>query len=301
MNTPAEPTPATDAPQNAGPLQHDWWTWVPRAAAVLLALGLWLSWTNNSISALAQLLHPQPATRTCVCAPSLSWSDQAVPFYQYLAGSLLALALLAIADGPAAVGLASWRLTARNSRLSYRALLRGPVLLAELLSIVLVLLLNWFPALDQSVGAAFAGTPPWWWGLTTATATSVAEEVVLLAVLFRGLEYLRLPGRSVTVAATTWGVALPAGMRLAYHLYLGVAVVTILPPAVLMPLIYRRYRSLLPVITVHILYDLAAIYASDVPLLRVALVLGVFAWAYVEAVALIRTRTPRRQADTTPG
>jgi hypothetical protein len=95
---------------------------------------------------------------------------------------------------------------------------------------------------------------PLWFTFSSTIANAVVEEVVMLGIFFRLLEYIPLRGRPL--AFSVWGTLLLAAMRTEYHLYQGIALIwAVLPFALLITQYYSGYRALLPVIAGHALYD----------------------------------------------
>lgn len=111
---------------------------------------------------------------------------------------------------------------------------------------------HWLAA-HQGVNFTDLPTTPWWYRLTHA-AYGGSEELVALALVYRGLEYVRLGGR--VVAATWMGTALLVILRISYHAYYGVYALAFIPWAYLTVVIYRRTRLLAPIVLGHVGYDL---------------------------------------------
>jgi membrane protease YdiL (CAAX protease family) len=81
----------------------------------------------------------------------------------------------------------------------------------------------------------------------TSVAAGVVEEIVVLGFFTHRLEQRGWSGPPL--------VTLLVALRLSYHLYYGIGVLSLLPWAVLSVVLYRRRRRLLPFIVAHILWD----------------------------------------------
>jgi membrane protease YdiL (CAAX protease family) len=81
----------------------------------------------------------------------------------------------------------------------------------------------------------------------TSLAAGVVEEIVVLGFFTHRLEQRGWGGVPL--------VGVLVALRLSYHLYYGVGVLTLLPWAVLSVIMYRRRRRLLPFIVAHVLWD----------------------------------------------
>lgn len=91
--------------------------------------------------------------------------------------------------------------------------------------------------------------------LLGAVVAGVVEEVVVLGYLVHRLEQRRwTPGRILLLATA---------VRVAYHLYYGLAVLPFVGWAVVSVVLYRRRRRLLPFIAVHALWDISSFTAPD--------------------------------------
>jgi membrane protease YdiL (CAAX protease family) len=241
----------------ADPAQRvSWWRWLLRVIAAGIAL--WRL-ANDWATSLPLLWHPyhQPA------AARLTDAGYASVLRDYATNALVVLlgaALLWAADGSAAVGL---RLRLSDKATAVRAFQAAS--LAVLLGGAGELVARIVGALVPAVGSdtstltfTTGGTPPWWFTVAAPIAAAISEEVMLLVILFRALEWVRLPhGR--TLAGVWAGIALLAVARCGYHVYEGVGVLSVIGPAVVFPVVYRRYRLVVPIIAVHALVDMSSL------------------------------------------
>lgn len=118
-------------------------------------------------------------------------------------------------------------------------------------------------------------------GIALAIMAGVVEEIVVLGFSYRCLERLGLSDRTILVLLIL--------LRLSYHVYYGVAVLSLLPWAWLSVVYYRRYRRLWPVIVGHALWDTWAFLSGTSNLVGL---LGILAMALVclvlAVMALVR-------------
>lgn len=118
-------------------------------------------------------------------------------------------------------------------------------------------------------------------GIALAILAGVVEEIVVLGFAYRCLERLGLSDRTILVLLIV--------LRLSYHVYYGVAVLSLLPWAWLSVVYYRRYRRLWPVIVGHALWDTWAFVSGTSNLVGfLGIVVMALVCLVVGIVALVR-------------
>lgn len=178
------------------------------------------------------------------------------------------------------------------------AYILGALLLGLVAETGFSLVADHWPWLAAHQGGTYTDAPaaPWWYRLTHATYGG-SEELVALALAYRGLEYLRAP-RGRVLAYTGVGTALLVAARVGYHLYYGVAALALIPWAYLTVVIYRRTRLLTPIVVGHVGYDLLVAPASGwfggygLPVVLGAAGLACLAPAMGHTLRMRRTITP---------
>jgi hypothetical protein len=171
--------------------------------------------------------------------------------------ALAALLSMAWADGWTAVGLRPRRPIGEHDHFVSRLSL-GPLAVTGAVLAVMDLALwvrpelwEWTMGQSSSSGDGLPG--PAWFYIAVNIVDPCTEEIVLLGVMYRLLEYVPMFAGSRGSAKWMGGCAIAAlaALRIAYHLDNGLLVITAVPFALLLPILYRETRMLGAMIIVH--------------------------------------------------
>ncbi|MFD5615151.1 type II CAAX prenyl endopeptidase Rce1 family protein [Kitasatospora sp. NPDC127060] len=134
----------------------------------------------------------------------------------------------------------------------------------------------------------------------SSLAAGVSEEIVVLVVPVLAAWRLaqQVSNPRLRRAGLIGLVVVLAGVRLAYHIEYGLAVLQVAPWAVTCVLLYLRSGAVLPLMTAHVGYDLMAAVTNRLAV-RYGLVAALTVFTAVVAITALRQGRPvRRQAET---
>jgi hypothetical protein len=97
--------------------------------------------------------------------------------------------------------------------------------------------------------------PSTWEHVYWSVHAGICEEIVVIALAYRALEYLP-SSRGRSFAATGAATVILVMLRLSYHVYYGIFALAFIPMAWLTVRLYRRTRSVVPLVVGHVGYDL---------------------------------------------
>jgi len=223
-----------------------WWQGALLVMAGLLGVGLVLTWILRAVQA--------PWTPWALL-PLSSVPTRMGPIIEpmiYLTAAVLALACAVLADGREALGLGRRPVAHHTRAVGY--FLLGPTAAFVVAWFVLNALHHGPSALAATVlqDSSSRWSPLY---LLQAGAAGIFEEVIVVALAYRLLEYL--PGGEGRRFATTGiATALLVTLRVAYHLYNPMLAVALIPMAWLTVRLYRHTRTVLPLIIGHVAFNL---------------------------------------------
>ncbi|HEX5119863.1 MAG TPA: CPBP family intramembrane glutamic endopeptidase [Pseudonocardiaceae bacterium] len=250
-----------------------WWRWGLRAGAIVLAAIYLRNVELGSWQGLSELVHHGAA----VGLDGYSYGSFLASYLMLAGLAVGAGACLLIADGPAAVGLrpkVRWTGHART----LTAMCVGPMVVTSLALAAFILTWRLFGG-QVAQGLPFGPGAPLWFIAAASLLTAIGEETILLAVIMRLLDYLPA-GAGRVVGRTVGAIVIVAMIRLSYHSYQGLtALPDILPPAVLIPIIYRRSGALVPIVIGHALIDFTGQFPIVARLVFYAVVVAAWMWA----------------------
>jgi Type II CAAX prenyl endopeptidase Rce1-like len=215
-----------------------------------------------------------------------------------IAAVLFALACAVRADGAAALGVQHRPVSAHVRTLA--SYVTGPILAFTVSLLVLSVLLGvaaiyWPDAVTAIRSLALTPrTPSTWEHVYWSVHAGICEEIVVIALAYRALEYLP-PWRGRGFAATGAATVILVLLRLSYHVYYGIGVLAFIPMAWLTVRLYRRTRLVVPLIVGHISYDLLGLAHTFGGRILFLLVLAGIALLYLGVIEW------RRQHASEPG
>lgn len=233
-----------------------------------------------------------------VWGPRHYWLLHALGYWYGALWALVALGLLTLADGPRATGLRPRLPWGEHVRISGRILgvpcfaAYAATLLAVIVLLIWPQLYSWTGDLSFDMSAA-----PVWFTVSATITDAILEEIILLGVFYRLLEYV--PFRRQRLAYSVWGTLILTVARTEYHSYQGIALIwAVVPFAALITRYYSGYRALAPMIAGHALYDQWLTFKDGTGTIPSVILLVVFlaiaCWVWTEGRNR-RSRPPSRR------